>query len=65
MTAFFQRALAFFADHRSPTRRVMTDSAWSYTHNRSLHELLAERQIRQIRQIVTPPYTPRWNGNVE
>jgi len=34
----------------------MTDGAWSYTHNRSLRELLADREIRQI---VTPPYTPR------
>ena len=40
----------------------MTDGAWSYTHNRALRELLAERGIRHI---VTPPYTPRWNGKVE
>ena len=40
----------------------MTDGAWSYTRNRSLRELLADRAIRHI---VTPPYTPRWNGKVE
>ncbi len=40
----------------------MTDGAWSYTRNRSFAELLAARQVRQI---VTPPYTPRWNGKVE
>ncbi len=40
----------------------MTDGAWSYTRNRSFTELLAARKIRQI---VTPPYTPRWNGKVE
>ena len=40
----------------------MTDGAWSYTRNRSLRELLAEHGIRHI---VTPPYTPRWNGKVE
>jgi transposase InsO family protein len=39
----------------------MTDGAWSYTHNRSLRELFA----RGIRHIITPPYTPRWNGKVE
>ena len=26
----------------------MTDGDWSYTHNRSLHELLAERQVDEI-----------------
>jgi transposase InsO family protein len=61
-TAFFERALAWFAGHDIVCRRVMTDGAWSYTHNRSLRELLAERAIRHI---VTPPYTPRWNGKVE
>ena len=40
----------------------MTDGAWSYTHNRSLRELL---DAHGIRHIVTPPYTPRWNGKVE
>jgi hypothetical protein len=39
----------------------MTDGAWSYTHNRALRELFADRGIRHI---VTPPYTPRWNGKV-
>ena len=40
----------------------MTDGAWSYRHNRSLRELLGARGIRHI---ITPPYTPRWNGKVE
>jgi transposase InsO family protein len=62
VTAFVQRALAWFADHGITTRRLMTDGAWSYTHNRSLAALLADREIRHI---VTPPYTPRWNGKVE
>jgi transposase InsO family protein len=62
VTAFVDRALAWFADHGITTRRVMTDGAWTYTHNRSLRELLVEREIRHI---VTPPYTPRWNGKVE
>jgi transposase InsO family protein len=61
-TAFFERALAWFAGHGIQTRRVMTDGAWSYTRNRSFAELLAAHQVRQI---VTPPYTPRWNGKVE
>jgi transposase InsO family protein len=62
VTAFVQRALAWFAGHGITTKRVMTDGAWSYTRNRDLHALLAARQIRHI---VTPPYTPRWNGKVE
>jgi transposase InsO family protein len=61
-TAFFVRALAWFAGHGIQTRRVMTDGAWSYTRNRSLRELLSDHHVRQI---VTPPYTPRWNGKVE
>ena len=40
----------------------MTDGAWNYTHNHALRALLSERGIRHI---VTPPYTPRWNGKVE
>ena len=39
----------------------MTDGAWSSTHNRALRELFTEHEIRHI---VTPPYTPRWNGKV-
>ena len=61
-TAFFERALAWFAGHGISARRVMTDGAWSYTHNRTLRELL---HAQSIRHIVTPPYTPRWNGKVE
>ena len=61
-TAFLERALAWFGEHRISCRRVMTDGAWSYTHNRALRALFAERDIHHI---VTPPYTPRWNGKVE
>jgi transposase InsO family protein len=62
VVAFFERAPADFAHRGIQIHRVMTDRAWSYTHNRSLHELFAAHQIRHI---VTPPYTPRWNGKVE
>jgi transposase len=62
VTAFTARALAWFDDHGISVRRLMTDGAWSYTHNRSLRALL---QARAIRHIITPPYTPRWNGKVE
>ena len=62
VTAFVERALTWFAGHGITTRRVMTDGAWSYTRNRTLRQLLADHEIRHI---VTPPYTPRWNGKVE
>jgi transposase InsO family protein len=62
VTAFTERALAWFAGHGITVRRVMTDGAMSYRNNHSLRELLAARGIRHI---ITPPYTPRWNGKVE
>jgi transposase InsO family protein len=62
VTAFTERALAWFQQRGITARRVMTDGAWTYTHNRSLGQLL---HARGIRHIVTPPYTPRINGKVE
>jgi transposase InsO family protein len=62
VTAFTERALAWFSGHGISVRRLMTDGAWSYRHNRSLRELLTAHAIRHI---ITPPYTPRWNGKVE
>jgi transposase InsO family protein len=62
VTAFTARALDWFQARGITARRVMTDGAWSYTHNRSLRALLSDHGIRQI---ITPPYTPRWNGKVE
>jgi transposase InsO family protein len=62
VTAFTERALAWFAARGITGRRVMTDGAMVYRRNRDLRELFARRGIRHI---VTPPYTPRWNGKVE
>jgi len=62
VSAFVERALAWFAGHGITARRLMTDGAWTYTRNTALGELLTQRHIRHI---VTPPYTPRWNGKVE
>ena len=62
VTAFTDRALTWFWRRGIRARRVMTDGAWTYTHNRSLHQLLADHGIRHL---VTPPYTPRINGKVE
>jgi transposase InsO family protein len=62
VTAFVARALEFFAAHGIEPKRVQTDNAWCYIHNRSLHELLADRHIRYRR---IPPRTPKRNGKVE
>jgi transposase InsO family protein len=62
VTAFTERALAWFAARGITVRRIMTDGAMAYRRNRELRELFVRRGIRHI---VTPPYTPRWNGKVE
>jgi transposase InsO family protein len=62
VTAFVERALAFFAGHGITPRRLQTDNAWTYIHNRSLRELLAEHGIQHRR---IPPRTPKRNGKVE
>ena len=62
VTGFVERALAFFADHGITARRLQTDNAWTYTHNRKLRELLGARRIQHRR---IPPRTPKRNGKVE
>ena len=62
MTAFFERALTFYADHGIQPKRLMTDNAFSYVKNRSLRELLAQQRIRHL---TIQPYRPRTNGKVE
>jgi transposase len=62
VTGFVQRALAFYESHGITAKRLMTDNAFTYVHNRSLRELLARRDIRHLR---TQPYRPRTNGKVE
>jgi transposase InsO family protein len=62
VTAFVRRALEFFAAHGITARRVQTDNAFIYVRNRSLRELLDERDIEHRR---IPPRTPRRNGKIE
>jgi transposase InsO family protein len=62
VTAFVERALRFYAEHRIATKRLMTDNGWCYVRNRSLRELLTERGIRHL---TTQAYRPRTNGKVE
>jgi transposase InsO family protein len=62
VVAFTERALAFFADHGITARRVQTDNAWTYIHNRGLRELFCDRAIAHR---TIPPRTPKQNGKVE
>ena len=62
VTGFVERALGFFAGHGIRPRRLQTDNAWTYTHNRGLRELLERRGIQHRR---IPPRTPKRNGKVE
>jgi transposase InsO family protein len=62
VTAFVERALDFFAAHGIDPKRLQTDNAFAYVHNRSLRELLAERGIQHRR---IPVRNPQRNGKVE
>jgi transposase InsO family protein len=62
VTAFVERALAFYTGHGISARRLMTDNAFTYTKNRSLRQLLAAHGIRCL---TTQPYRPRTNGKIE
>ncbi len=62
VTAFVERALAFYAEHGIVAKRVMTDNGFSYVKNRSLRELLERERIHHL---TTEPYRPRTNGKVE
>lgn len=46
----------------SKPRAVMTDNAWIYTRSTAFKAALKRHQLRHI---VIPPFTPRWNGKVE
>jgi transposase InsO family protein len=62
VTGFVERALQWFAGHGIQARRLQTDNAWAYVHNRSLRELFADRGIQHRR---IPPRTPKRNGKIE
>src|SRR5438309_4068147 len=62
VTAFLERALAFFAEHGIHAKRLMTDNAFAYVNSRSVRELLNQHEIRHL---TTEPYRPRTNGKVE
>jgi transposase InsO family protein len=62
VTGFLTRALDWFASQSIHPKRLMTDNAFTYIHNRSMRELLTARDIKHLR---TKPYRPQTNGKVE
>lgn len=62
VTAFLARALSWFRAHGIRAKRPMTDNPWSYTHNRSLGELL---DARGIKHLPTQAYRPQTNGKLK
>jgi len=61
--ATLRRAAAWFsAQGCGPIEAVMTDNAFVYRHSSDFTTVLADLGARHI---LTPPYTPRWNGKVE
>jgi transposase InsO family protein len=62
VTAFTERALAFFASHGIEVKRLMSDNHLSYSRNGSLRELLNRQGIRHLFIEIRRPQT---NGKVE
>ena len=61
--AFLARALAHFVElGLEPAEAVMTDGALAYRRSEAFQRAIARAGARQI---LTPPYTPRWNGKAE
>jgi transposase InsO family protein len=61
--ATLERAIAWFASlGLEAPEAVMTDNAMVYRRSRLFEEVLRRHGARHI---LTPPYTPRWNGKAE
>ena len=62
VTAFVERGLAHSAELGVQPKRLLSDNAFAYRHNRSLRELLAQHGIRHL---FIQPRRPQTNGKVE
>src|SRR3954453_4531677 len=62
VTGFVERAFAAFAALGITPSRLISDNAWTYTHNRALAELLERHGVRHL---LIPPQRPQVNGKVE
>jgi transposase InsO family protein len=62
VTAFTERALAWYAARGITPKRLMTDNAWIYTHSRRFQDLLA---INGVKHLTIKPRRPQTNGKIE
>ena len=63
VSATLARAAAWFAEQGcGPVRAVMSDNHKAYSQSHLFAQTLSELGARHI---LTPPYTPRWNGKIE
>jgi len=62
VTGFVERGLAHFAHQGIEAKRLLSDNAFVYRHNRALRELLA---LHTIRHLFIRPRRPQTNGKVE
>ena len=63
VSATLKRAVAWFAEQGcGPVEAVMSDNAKCYSEAKLFRDTLADLDARHI---LTPPYTPRWNGKIE
>ncbi len=61
--AVLDRAIGHFRElGLGSPEAVMSDNAFAYRKSRAFREVLTRNEARHI---LTPPYTPRWNGKVE
>jgi len=56
VTGFVERGLAFYAEHGIEAKRLLSDNAWTYTHNQALAQLLTRQRIRHL---LIPPRRPQ------
>ena len=63
VSATLKRAVAWMREQGcGPVQAVMSDNAKCYATSRLFRQTLAELGARHI---LTPPFTPRWNGKIE
>lgn len=63
VSACLRRAAGWFRDQGcGPIQAVMSDNAKCYATSFAFRDTLTELDARQI---LIPPYTPRWNGKIE
>jgi transposase InsO family protein len=63
VSATLRRAAAWFVEQGcGPAQAVMSDNAKCYSTSGAFRDVLDQLGARQI---LIPPYTPRWNGKIE